>query len=190
MNSPWSTVIKYAPMRAEMRTFSSCSTSLLWSQFFFKKPQAPLRKRSLNHLLLPEISKVEDYLFSISKNTKRTQPSTVISCLIILRDKFTPGLCLTLTYINYFFKMFLAEMEAIFHPTSQKQSFTCRKGCFTKYPPYGLPCTPFRVLCPPSPTVSNPIASFTWRLPHCEKCPLQFPLHSPVYSYAPIKANF
>lgn len=55
---------------------------------FFKKPQNPLRKKYLNHLLLPKIPKVGDYLFSISKyTTKRTSTSTVFSCLIILSEK-------------------------------------------------------------------------------------------------------
>lgn len=116
--------------------------------FFFQEATESLEKRSLNHLLLPEISKVEDYPFSLSKNTKITLPSTVFSRLIILRDNFIPGLCLNLTHVSYFCKICFCRDEGHISPRFPKTVFHMWKRVLckltlvfnsqAKYPPYCL----------------------------------------------------
>lgn len=70
-------IIKYSCDAGRGKKLSVPIVLVCCDHIFFKKPQNPLRKRYSNHLLLPKISKVEDYLFSVSKYTKRIPSSTV-----------------------------------------------------------------------------------------------------------------
>lgn len=104
----------------------------------------PWEKRYLNHVLLPEISKVKNYLFSISERITTT--CTTFSCLITRLEKLIRGLWLT--YINYLSlqDLFLAKMEAIFpllvtSPSHDERLFcelTFVSTSKAKSPPYWL----------------------------------------------------